>query len=134
MKEKSSTANIFIYVHDAKRYIVNDAFVARISVRIETSKQLFEHLDSTLNLPGYFGLNWDALYDCLRDFHWIEQHKIVIIHDQFPLLKQSDAAMYLSVLHDAVLDWKSGEEHSLEVIFDAHDHENIRSLMSQLKS
>ena len=87
-----------------------------------------------LNLPGYFGLNWDALYDCLRDFHWIEQHKIVIIHDQFPLLKQSDAAMYLSVLHDTVLDWKSGEEHSLEVIFDAHDHENIRSLMSQLKS
>lgn len=91
-------------------------FVAHLS-GIDSKEELFKQLNNKLEMPGYFGFNWDALFDCLRDFHWIEQHKIIIVHDDCPHIKDHELSTYFQILHEAVLDWKEGEEHSLVVIF-----------------
>ncbi len=42
-------------------------FVAKISAGLTDCKSLFATLRQLLKFPTYFGNNWDALYDCLRD-------------------------------------------------------------------
>src|ERR1051326_5511059 len=38
---------------------------------IETSEQLFIALAKEMKFPDYFGNNWDALEECLRDMSWL---------------------------------------------------------------
>ncbi|KWA11575.1 hypothetical protein WT37_21165 [Burkholderia territorii] len=82
-----------------------------------------------LTLPGYFGFNWNALFDCLRDFHWISERTVVIVHDELPELEPSEMKTYFEVLRDAVTDWKVGEAHSLQVVFDERDRARIEAVM-----
>ena len=67
--------------------------------------------------PDYFGLNWDALSECLRDFHWITEKGIVLVHDELPAIDEASLQTYLNIIIDAVNDWKEGEEHYLEIVF-----------------
>lgn len=84
---------------------------------MSSKEDLFKQLNEKLELPDYFGFNWDGLSDCLRDFHWIEQQGIVLVHDDFPKLDKRELEIYLQVLVNAVQDWKEGDEHFLEVVF-----------------
>jgi hypothetical protein len=38
---------------------------------ITNEEELFASLAAALRFPEYFGMNWDALDDCLRDLDWI---------------------------------------------------------------
>ena len=67
--------------------------------------------------PDYFGFNWDALSECIRDFHWITQQGIVLVHDELPAIDEASLLIYMNILIDAVNDWKEGEEHYLEIVF-----------------
>lgn len=53
-------------------------FVAQIPAGLNSRHKLFAALRRELKLPGYFGENWDALADCLRDLSWIEQRRVII--------------------------------------------------------
>ena len=66
--------------------------------------------------PGYFGLNWNALEDCLTDFNWLSESKIVIAHDNIPKIDERDLQIYLDILNSSVLDWKQNDQHDLEVV------------------
>ena len=125
-----SVSKAFTFVPSVREFTVSDALVARVIDVVQTPKQLFELFYQLLTLPGYFGFNWNALFDCLRDFHWVSQGRVVIVHDTFPALPQSEMKTYLEVLRDAVLDWKPGETHSLEVVFDENDRARVEALMT----
>jgi hypothetical protein len=71
-----------------------------------------------LCFPTYFGENWNALFDCLRDFHWVDKRRIVLVHDDVPDIPADDLRVYLEILRDAVTDWRAGEPHELVVVFD----------------
>ncbi|MDR1203750.1 MAG: barstar family protein [Tannerellaceae bacterium] len=107
------------FSNNPQLYNPDSAFVAHLS-KVRGKEDLLKQLSDKLKFPDYFGFNWDALFECLRDFHWIEQQKIVLVHDDLPVLEEKDLHIYLEILIDAVKtwqDWKEGEEHSLEVIF-----------------
>ena len=68
---------------------------------IRQSGDLFAAFNSALSFPAYFGYNWDAFEECLRDLSWISEQSVKIVHRDMPL--QADPAQcktYLSILAD----------------------------------
>lgn len=106
------------------------AFTATLPANISGVDELMQALYDRLNLPGYFGFNWNALSDTLRDLHWVEQQDVVLIHEDIPALNEHDLKMYIEVLDQAVRDWKPDEEHRLIVFFPEPAREMIRSTFS----
>ncbi len=51
------------------------AFIAILPFGINNKNELLDELKKKLMFPEYFGFNWDALSDCLKDFHWIKEKK-----------------------------------------------------------
>jgi hypothetical protein len=107
-----------------------DTYVARIRAAASKAGLLLELMER-LALPDYFGFNWDALDECLGDFHWIGERLIVMVHEPLhPALPDEDLAVYLAVLRDAVNGWKMDEDHELWVAFDESDRDRITALGS----
>lgn len=95
----------------------SESYVAHVPSRLTSRAMLFDALRKNLRLPDYFGGNWDALSDCLRDLSWIEQRRVVIVHDDVPALDAKSLATYVDVLGECVADWKSNDMHELFVVF-----------------
>lgn len=94
-----------------------DTFVGILPKETYDTKTLFDALFDILLLPGYFGYNWNALSDCLRDFHWLNQKQIILVHEELPQLSDSDLWEYLDVLSKCVNDWGNSEDHELVIMF-----------------
>ncbi|MER6615948.1 barstar family protein [Streptomyces xantholiticus] len=53
----------------------------------------FQRFCESLKFPEYFGWNWNALYDCLRDLQWLSpDHHILIIESAESVLSEDDVA------------------------------------------
>ena len=94
-----------------------DDFVAQVPAGLADARALLAALSVALRLPGYFGFNWNALSDCLRDLSWIREQRVVLCHVDLPPLPEAELQLYLDVLAEAVRSWQPGEPHSLQVIF-----------------
>ncbi len=105
---------------------LKNSFIGIIPVKITSKKELLNKLYKKLRFPDYFGFNWDALSDCLKDFSWISEKNIYLIHSDLPSLGDTDTKIYLEVLEKAVQDWKNGDEHSLIVTFPKEIEEAVR--------
>ncbi len=93
-------------------------FALRLPKGIQNKTGLFSHFAKGGHFPAYFGNNWDALNDCLRDFSWLSQKRILIVHDDLPLSdNEKELLTYLEILDAAVTFWKRHEQHELLVIF-----------------
>jgi hypothetical protein len=93
------------------------AYVARVPAGIRTARALLSTISEALKFPEYFGLNWNALSDSLRDLHWMHEREVVLAHDDLPPIEVEDQRIYLDVLAEAVESWKPQEEHRLRVVF-----------------
>lgn len=65
---------------------------------------LFRTFARALNFPGYFGHTWDALVDCLRDWHGPGhgmQDVAILIEDADALLDAEFLGLFVSVLCQA---------------------------------
>jgi RNAse (barnase) inhibitor barstar len=120
----------FKFIDDINSYQSDNSFVVFISKDVKSEDELFEELYKKLNFPDYFGFNWNAVYDCLRDFHWIQNKGIVLIHTEIPQIEENDLKVYLEILKDAVQDWQTDEEHYLEVIFPKSSEDALKSVVS----
>lgn len=98
--------------------LFEDAFVGFVPKHLSTADSLLQGVADALSFPAYFGRNWNALYDCLRDFHWTEKKNVLLVHSDLPQLADNDLKAYLEVLRDAAADWKPDEPHAFGVIFD----------------
>ncbi len=106
-------------------------FCARLPGEIHNCEELLKALNDVLCFPAYFGFNWDALSECLRDFHWIPEKKIVLMHDKLPNIPEAQLKIYIEILGDAVLSWKPEEEHEFEVVFPESCRSNIEKMLSE---
>lgn len=58
--------------------------------RCQTDKALFDEISASFQFPPYFGENWNALHDCLRDLGWLKISRIFIAMDDYSLAYPDD--------------------------------------------
>lgn len=136
----------FLFLRELETPAITGEFVVRLRSCINTKEELFEEFAESANFPGYFGHNWDALFDCLLDFSWENSHVVVIVHEDLPLKNNPDElGIYLKILRDAVEDWKKPKqgliveppewmpyvEHELRVVFSNSVEKTVARILSQ---
>ena len=85
--------------------------VARMSgVSLENDDNVFLQFYEAFQFPDYFGWNWDALSDCLRDLSWMpaERYIVIIDHAEETLAREAnDRRTFFSILQRTVRDWNN---------------------------
>ena len=104
------------FFYNPSKHNLNEAFVVHF-LNIKTEDELFAQLSSKLNFPLHFGFNWNAVYDCLRDFNWIKQKRIILVFDEIPKVENEVLFTLLDTLRDSVEDWLLDKSHDLEIVF-----------------
>lgn len=107
----------------------DESLVGVVPKDLSTADSLLQAVAKALLFPGYFGHNWNALYDCLRDFHWTSQKDVVLIHSDLPALDDDELKIYLKTLQEASASWKPGESHTFIAVFDPSLKHAILSML-----
>jgi RNAse (barnase) inhibitor barstar len=98
-----------------------NTFVANIPASVRSKQKLLRILADQLQFPAYFGNNWDALEECLRDLSWLPAGNIELHHRDIPLPPGSqDRRIYLQILEAASTFWAKSNVRRLECIFPAN--------------
>lgn len=117
--------------------------VLHVPANVRSKDELLASLAAAGQFPSYFGGNWDSLLDCLRDFHWIEEKRIVVVHSDLPLhANPQECRIYLEVLRDAADDWARSPslakepattfpDHDLCVVFPASLQSTISGILAR---
>jgi RNAse (barnase) inhibitor barstar len=96
--------------------IARTAKAAKLSVvkldlrKVRGKKGFLARLAKALHCPPYFGMNWDALSDCLRDLSWLNDTGWVMIllnGQEFAVKNQDDFTTAIDVLQTAAEYWRS---------------------------
>ena len=83
------TQGEFYYIENENEiHNQNNAYLVKIDC-INSKDELLTVYSIKLKFPSYFGFNWDALFDCLRDLDWIEQKTIIIYHPQLRIVQEN---------------------------------------------
>lgn len=121
-----------------------DSFALWVPSGLRSKEALLAALAESGHFPGYFGHNWDALQDCLRDLSWIGNRKVVIWHNDVPLQDSPiECGTYLEILQATLADWAEAQktdttqpsrdwryvEHDVCVVFPTKDRSVVERMM-----
>lgn len=88
--------------------------VARVDgARMVDADGVFEQFSEALDFPTYFGWNWPAFYDCLRDLNWRRADRYLIVIDNAALALSSsleERHVFFGVLQKAARRWANEME------------------------
>ncbi|MEU8299697.1 barstar family protein [Micromonospora sp. NPDC048909] len=109
--------------------------VARLdATRMTDANHAFYEFSDALLFPGYFGWNWDALSDCLRDLNWLPADGYLIVVENAPRLLLSSAEdrhALLRILSQAVHHWASPSGQPEFKVLLLCDHDDEAALLRQ---
>lgn len=119
----------FAFASDITTLRTEDARVIGVPRNLSDKDALLTWYAKTLGFPEYFGANWDAFDECLRDLSWIKERRLVLYHQDVPLeASPEDQKIYIEVLANAVRDWKPGEAHEVTAAFDPACELKLRAI------
>jgi hypothetical protein len=114
-------------------------WVARLDgTRMFDPDHAFYEFSDSLIFPGYFGWNWDALSDCLRDLNWLAADGYLILVENVPELLSGnlrDRRTLFQILSRAVRYWAShlgNAPGGLNVLLLCDDEEQVRLLKQEI--
>lgn len=120
----------FVFDESGRANTPSPTVVAEMPSGITTKATLLKELARHLRFPGYFGMNWDALDECICDLSWLPPGTILLRHLDLPLANDgADAKTYLSILAGAVRELSGSNTHALTVLFPLSTRERIVSLL-----
>ncbi len=76
-----------------------------------TKKDLLEQIASCLSFPDYFGMNWDALDECLMDLSWLDyKGYVLVVRNALVFWQQNtiNAGKLVSAWQSAAEIWSRG--------------------------
>ena len=122
----------FLFVDDVSRFRDSGAIVVRLPTGLRSRRKLFAALSRRLKLPGYFGKNWDALEECLRDLSWVgDAPRVAVAHCSLPLRARSAARKtYLQVLRSATSFTRDEGSPRLVVVFPESERAEVTRLLA----
>ena len=90
----------------------------RIPAGINRKRKLLAEFARQLRFPLYFGWNWDAFEENLRDLSWLDGvTSVVLLHRDVPFARSPDQReTYLAILRDRIA-WSHPRSPSICVIF-----------------
>ncbi|HTR43015.1 MAG TPA: barstar family protein [Pseudomonadales bacterium] len=95
----------FIFGNYVEKQIIHRA---ELAAGIKSKAALLEALSIALRFPDYFGMNWDALNECICDLSWLPPGDVILSHQDLPLSEdRSSLSIYLLILKDAVEVWNT---------------------------
>ncbi len=106
------------------------ALVAEIPASIRSKQKLLRVLAHQLQFPAYFGYNWDALEECLRDLSWLPAGDVQIRHRDLPLPPGSpDRHTYLQILCAVTACWNELGSRAMLCQLPAEVETEVRTLL-----
>jgi RNAse (barnase) inhibitor barstar len=78
-----------------------------------TEADFFNECAAALQFPDYFGENWDALNECLRDMEWLPGDAYLLVFTHADLLLDREAKRLdtlLKVLEHAAAEWAKAHD------------------------
>lgn len=85
--------------------------IVKVDLRkVQSKRDFLTRLAKALYCPPDFGMNWDALSDCLRDLSWLNDNGWVVIllsGQAFAAKNQDDFTTAIDVLQTAAEYWRS---------------------------
>jgi hypothetical protein len=108
------------------------AIAARVPRGVRSKQKLLAILADKLHFPGYFGHNWDALEECLRDLSWLQEGRdVAIIHHDLPFGAGGEhRATYVAILASCAQSGANGRK--LSVVFPPAAQADVQSLVERL--
>lgn len=101
-------------------------------VEIKNKKDLFTTFSIVLEFPEYFGNNWDALTDCLRDLEWLPTYKgyilVYINPELFAWNAPSEFETFLEIVNTVSKYW-SDQKKKFLLILNSYDLKNLSNKM-----
>ncbi|MEU4625442.1 barstar family protein [Actinoplanes sp. NPDC023801] len=114
-------------------------WVARLDgMKMADPDHAFYEFSDSLLFPAYFGGNWDALSDCLRDLSWLAADGYLILVENVSQLLSGnlgDRRILFQILSRAVRHWASylGDAPAgLKVLLLCDDEEQVRLLKHEI--
>ena len=94
----------FVFVDSPSEFCDDAALVVRLPRGLSSKQKLFAVLADKLKFPRYFGWNWDALDECLRDLSWLPSgRRVIVVHESLPFFDLGNQRqIYLDVLRSRV--------------------------------
>lgn len=106
----------------------NSVRVITLPASIRSKEKLLRMLAQQFQFPAYFGHNWDALEECLRDLSWLPAGNIEIRHHDLPLPPGSqDRQTYLQILQSAAAFWAESGLRRIEFRFPTGKETEVRN-------
>ena len=85
---------------DAEQMIESDVGIVA-PPNLNAKDDVFMFYRNALSFPDYFGWNWDAFDECIKDLSWIGNTTVHIIHNEIPLkIDQHQCTTFLSIIHE----------------------------------
>jgi RNAse (barnase) inhibitor barstar len=78
-----------------------------------TAAEFFDECGAALQLPDYFGENWDALFECLTDLEWLPGDAYLFLVTDGDLVLDREPGQLgplLEVFEKAAQDWAEAED------------------------
>lgn len=91
---------------------------------VSSKKQFMAVCAKQMKLPSYFGGNWDALADCVRDFNWLAAEGYVLHltgSEKFAKASPDDYQTALDVFTEAADYWKRKDAVFVVLVDGARD-------------
>ena len=77
---------------------------------VYTKEDLLDELGKALRFPEYYGRNWDAVDECIRDMAWIRAKGYLVLFIELNVAAQripGEVVNLVDVVDDVIYEWRA---------------------------
>ncbi|MBD1825642.1 barstar family protein [Cyanobacteria bacterium FACHB-DQ100] len=77
--------------------------------KIASKEEFLREVAEAMDFPTYFGYNWDAFDECIRDLNWLPAQKYIVIYDRPDIFARAQPEQWQiaqEILQSAAHHWQ----------------------------